>query len=105
VPTSFRLNAKGMRDLANGPEVRKVTTTVLRKAEAFAVAISPVDDGDYIRAWETSEEAVTIRGRTRVAGRLANTADHAAAVEWGNSRNGGKGQRVLGRTLAALRRL
>lgn len=104
---AFRPNQRGLTALANGPEIRAVTTIVAEKGKAYAEAISPRDtDGGehYQDGFVLDDITVLDVGRFPRAGTaLRNTVAHAAAVEWGNERNG-TSHRVLGRTLDYLRR-
>lgn len=106
---AFKSNQAGLRKLATGPEIRKVTTAVAEKAKAYAVSISPRDDDEgahYQDSFVVEEITVLDVGRAgaiRAGAALRNTVDHAAAVEWGNDGNGNKAHRVLGRTLDHLR--
>lgn len=66
---------------------------------AAALALSPVDTGEYVDSF-TVTSGVRRTGRTRRAyGRVANTAPHALAVEfgWGPTPK----YRVLGKALGA----
>lgn len=105
---AFKPNQRGLTALANGPEIRKVTTTVAEKAKAYAESISPrdADAGEHYQDGFVLDDVTVLDvGRFPRAGTaLRNTVEHAAAVEWGNQANGNTAHRVLGRTLDYLRR-
>lgn len=104
---AFRPNQAGLRKLATGPEVRKVTEQIAAKGKAYAESISPRDSDEgehYQDSFVLDEITVLDVGRhVRAGTALRNTVDHAAAVEWGNEANGNTAHRVLGRTLDHLR--
>lgn len=108
--TTYRPPARRFQDVANGPELTRAVRLIAERGKVYAKSISPrsgdLDDLPYAESFEVQVIQVrllTRRGYSpRVAARLFNKAGHAAAVEWGNRRNGGNGQRVLGRTLEAL---
>lgn len=66
---------------------------------AMAQSIAPVDDGDYLASFEMSDGLTTDGTGTRVYARVANTAGHAAAVEYGFRRV--PRYRVLGKSMHA----
>lgn len=103
----YRSNRKGWDAIALGPEMQKLTSEVAEKAKAHARSIAPEsNDGrgvPYKDSFDVEQIVVKEFGRgVRAGARLINTAQHAAAVEWGNKRTKGQGHRVLGRTLDFL---
>lgn len=108
----FKQDEAGIRALLNGPEVAAVLTTIAEKGKAIAIGLSTefVDTGEYIASFNVRTETVRLPFSTTrspahevVAAILENTADHAAAVEYGNRRDP-KAHHVLGQTLDALGR-
>lgn len=104
---TFRPNSDEFERMAVGPEVRAAVTA--EAARAGEIARSLADGfrvtGEYADSFHVSTETTELRthaGTHRVAaGKLENTSDHAAAVEWGNSHDS-KAHHVLSRTLEAL---
>lgn len=106
---AYRPSVAGWKAIANGPEMVRLTRFAAVRAKAYAVSISPEsNDGRGVPYKDSFViESVTVKdfgrvGSTRAGARLTNTAQHAAAVEWGNRRTKGQGHRVLGRTLDHL---
>lgn len=115
VVVRFKLDRDGIRKIALGPELRSACHDVVEsKALPYAIGISPVSDRrraqHYIFSFQVHDvltgmlapENIGHPPMLRVGARLINTAPHAAAVEWGTAKNGGRGHRVLGRTLDYL---
>jgi hypothetical protein len=111
---NFTLDSKGIEEIAVGPEVAAVVLAVAEKAKAIAEGLSTdfVVTGDYIDSFEATVEiqelppAGSSSAHRAAVGVLANTSDHAVAVEYGfKGRSDAptrKAHRVLGRTIAAL---
>ncbi len=88
----YKGSLRGFRECAMGPELAlscmRAVTGVFRP---YAIAISPVDQGEYQRSWQarpgfwTNPEAGPSEIRTRVAALLINKAPHSALVEWGGA--------------------
>lgn len=71
------------------------------KIKAAAIALSPVDTGEYIGSFEVSTGIrATGKGKRRAYGRVTNTSGHAQAVEfgWANTPR----HRVLGRAAGTI---
>lgn len=90
----------GVVGIATSVEMRAALGEVLVKGQAFAETIAPVVTGDYKAHFQIDFDDRGSGSRKRARGTLANTSDHAAAVEFGPGTS--KGHRVLGRTLAQL---
>lgn len=97
---TYEPNHASVTELAIGPEIRAVLATVLGKGEVFAESISPVRTGAYRSSFQIDFDLRGNGTRKRARGTLANTSDHAAAVEFGPGTQ--TGSHVLGRTLARL---
>jgi len=94
---------KGIAEMLNGPEMHKLVGTFADAGRNYAVAISPVDSGEYAKSFEVERGLTSGRiGRRansrRAMARLHNKADHAAAVEWFH------GHHVLSRTVDYIER-
>lgn len=98
-----------LRDFAEIAMSRQILAACLEiayeEALPYAIMISPRDEYTYIRSFEVKPTTVVVRGMRRVAARLINTSPHAALVEWGGKRGGGRfsgryrpAQHILGRT-------
>lgn len=102
VVARFELNRAGIRKIAMGETLRDtVMDFAENRAKPYAVAISPVDSGDYVSSFEVQPATTVIAGLRRVVARLVNQSGHAAAVEYGNRHNP-NGHAVLGRTIDFL---
>lgn len=86
--------------VATSGEMRAVLAAVAAKGQVFAESIAPVDTGEYRSSFEVATITRGEGSKKRAVSQLVNTADHAAAVEWGNS-NSPK-RRILGQTLDHL---
>lgn len=100
---AYRPNNDAFAKMAIGPEVAAAVTAEAVRARGIAESLSESfrKTGEYADSFEVSTTEDTVAGARRAAGRLENTSDHAAAVEWGNSRDS-KAHHVLGHTLEAL---
>lgn len=100
----FEMDRRGIARVAVGDELREAChSTVVQRAMPYAISISPRGDTlDYVSSWRAIDTFEVIAGLRRVACRLFNGSDHAAAVEWVSKRGFGRGYHVLGRTLAHL---
>lgn len=88
VKADFKLDVKGIAAVAVGPRLRDACNTVAqREAKPYAMSISPIDTGEYIRSFVVLDQQTVLFGLRRVAARLYNTSPHAAAVEFGNARS------------------
>lgn len=106
----YRPSRKGFKELALSPKVQAACVAKAESGMAVAKSLAQEfrDTGEYEESFEVRPVVVDSRAGTRVGARLVNTAGHAAAVEWGPGKRASDpntGHRVLGRTLAALRRL
>lgn len=104
----FELDRDGIAEIAVGPRLKDAVHHLAEhRAKPYAISISPVwkgkGGGTYIRSFQVKDDHTVIAAMRRVAARLYNTADHAAAVEFGNKH--AKGQRILGRTVDFLHAL
>lgn len=100
----FELDRRGISRIAVGSELGDAChSAVVNRAMPFAIRNSPRGDTlDYVSSWRASDGFAVIAGMRRVATKLINVSEHAAAVEWVSKRGRGHGHRVLGRTLAHL---
>lgn len=102
----YKRSALGMREMANGPEIRAALTLVAEAGKTFAEGLAQEfrRTGDYAGSFGVAQTTVLWRRGPRAAVRLEDLSDHAAAVEWGNAHDEHP-HRVLGRTLDTLRSL
>jgi hypothetical protein len=104
---TFNPSYTGLGELLTSPEMQAAMLAKVEKAKNYAEALSPVgppDDphrGQYRASWEV-ESGVREQPSRRAYGRLTNTADYAASVEFGNSR-GSDGQYVATRAIDAMK--
>ncbi len=96
----FEMNRRGIARVAVGQDLRdSCRSAVVQRAMPYAIQISPRGETlEYVSSWRAADGHTVIAGMRRVACKLINVSDHAAAVEWG--RGGARG--VLSRTLAHL---
>lgn len=92
---------------AVGPELTEAVHDIVEHiAKPFAIGISPRDTGHYAKSFELATTYVVYGFpdlMTRVAARLYNTDEGAAAIEYGKKTSKGqKGAHVLTRTLEML---
>lgn len=114
VTVTFELDRKGIAVMAVGKELRHSCHEVVAKALPYAVSISPRSSRDHQHYQDSFVTESTLTGlppesigkipMLRVSARLVNIAAHAAAVEWGDMGDGGRGYRVLRRTLQHIDR-
>jgi hypothetical protein len=97
VVISYEGNLRGFRECAMGPELAlSCMRAVTGEFEPYAIAISPVDSGEYQRSWRAqigfwhNPEAGPSEIKSRVAALLINRAPHSALVEWGGAPGGGR---------------
>lgn len=107
MPRGFQADRDGINEIARSPEMRAAELAVAMKAKGIAEGLAAdfTDTGDYARHFKIKQEIIEWKGQypgRRAATYLVNDSDHAAAVEWGNSRNH-KPHHVLGRTLGMLK--
>lgn len=103
---NYEPDDKGFNEIARSPAVRAALRAVAEKGKAIAIGLSAdfAETGDYASHFKVEDDTVDWIGEypgRRAAANLINDSDHAAAVEWGNSRDH-KPHHVLGRTLDAL---
>lgn len=102
---NFKPNRAGIGAMLRGPELQGLMREKAEKIAAAARSMAPVGKppedkhpGMYRDSFEVSSGVTTdVQGNQRAYGRVTNTAPHAAAVEWGNSRS--PAQHVLGRAM------
>lgn len=96
----------GMSAVLVGPDIREGLAVVAEVGKAYAESISPRRTGHYAGSFEVRADTIEFDGSPRAAATLINTADYAAAVEWGYQRRASdpspNAHRVLGRTLDHL---
>lgn len=107
----YTASYSGLRQVMNSPEMQAVMRQVAEKGADYARGIAPVGDpridrhsGDYAASFEVSVQANGGFHGDRAEARITNTAEYAAAVEWGDGafppyRHG---RHVLARTASAL---
>jgi hypothetical protein len=109
VIVSFHMDRAGIAKIAMGPKLQAAVLDLAETtAKPYAERISPRSDRQHIHyadSFVVVPGTAWIAAMKRVAARLFNTAPHAAAVEWGSAKNGGRGQRILGQTLDHLNSL
>lgn len=102
----YQQDSDGLNAIARSPAVRAALLAVAEKGKAIAIGMSAdfTDTGDYISHFKVEDDTIDWVGEypgRRAAANLINDSDHAAAVEFGNSRDH-KPHHVLARTLDAL---
>lgn len=102
----FELDRKGIAAIAMSDELLDaVTEVVTDRALPYAISVSPRSTREHKHFQDSfaviAGTEVWARMR-RVASRLWNLSEHAAAVEFGNKHTGGRGHHVLRQTLDHL---
>lgn len=103
----YRPDRRSIARCAVGPELHEAVHDIVEHiAKPYAIGISPRETGHYAKSFEISTTYVAYGFpdlMTRVAARLYNTDEAAAAIEYGKKTSRGqKGAHVLGRTLEML---
>lgn len=103
----YKPDRRSIARCAVGPELHHAVHDVVENvAKPFAIGISPRDTGAYAKSFEISTTYVAYGFpdlMTRVAARLYNTDEAAAAIEYGRKTSKGqKGAHVLLKTLEML---
>lgn len=93
------VDKRDFRRILNDPGVVAAVTAEAEKAAAAARAMAPVDSGDYAAGIEVSVERGGVRNDRKI-GVVTATADHSAAIEFGNSKT--RAQHVLARALETI---
>ena len=107
-PVRMQWDAAGMNALMVSREMSSMCRQYAELGKAYARTISPRSKKrhqHYASSFVVSKTILNdARGGRRAGAVLANTADHAGAVEWGTDRNGTKnrGDNVLSRTVSYL---
>ncbi len=77
-------------EIALSPKILAICLEIAtEQALPYAIAISPHDDGVYVRSFKVQPSTVVLRGMRRVCAQLVNTAPHSALVEFGGKPEGG----------------
>lgn len=88
---NFSRRGNTLGGLLTSPEVYAVLVTVANGVAARARAGAPVDSGEYVGSIHVeSQQQGGGKNNDRAEARVVATADHAAAVEFGNSRSRGR---------------
>lgn len=108
-PVRVTWDTRGMNQLVNSREMSAMCVAMAEAGKAHAVSISPRSERNhqhYADSFVVRKVKINDpRGGRRAGAVLANTADHAGAVEWGTERAGRKPQRalnVLSRTVSFI---
>jgi hypothetical protein len=103
---SFNPSYTGLGELLVSPEMQAAMRQLAEKGRTAAEAISPVGPasdphrGEYKAAWGV-ESGIREERTRRAYGRITNSKDYAASVEFGNSHQ--QGQYVLTRAIDMIR--
>lgn len=81
--------------LMTSEQMAELMKSIAEAAIPVAEGLSPVKTGDYIKSFKATAVRRGGPRRNRAEGRLINTSDHAADVEFTDE----GGHRVLGRTV------
>jgi len=82
---------KDFAEIAMSPRILAICLEVAtEEALPIAIALSPRDEGTYVRSWRVKPGEVVLRGMRRVCAKLVNEAPHAGLVEWGGKPGGGR---------------
>jgi hypothetical protein len=106
---TFKADYHGIGEMLCTPEMQAVMHAKAEKIADAARSIAPVSpatDGTHYRDSFEVSSGVRTDGSRRAYGRVENTSDHAAAVEFGNGRTRHQtieAQHVLGRSIDAAK--
>lgn len=96
----YQPNHRDVAKLLVTGDMKDAVEGAARAGAAYAESISPHETGEYAASFEVSVGTETGPGGERATAYLANTADHAAAVEWGTGNRAGS--HILSRTGDAI---
>lgn len=86
----YQGSLKDFAEVAMSPRILAICLEIAtEEALPYAIQISPVDEGTYVRSWKVKPSTVVLRGMRRVCARLINDDPVAAMVEWGGRKGGG----------------
>lgn len=91
---NYRRDSRGLQALLTSTAMQDAVVEVAEDAAAFARSIAPRRTGKYADSFEVERAEFPGPGSPRKGAVVANTSEHAAAVEWGQNRH------ILGQTLA-----
>jgi hypothetical protein len=108
--STFQFDPRAEGEMLSTPEMQAHMRGLAERIAAAAVAIAPVGPGTELEHYKESFHVSSgvrhsFRGK-RAYGRVENTSDHAAAIEFSNFRTRKKtidAQHVLGRSIDAAR--
>lgn len=108
--STYKPDYGGIGEMLKSPEMQAHMRDRAEKIAAAAEANSPVGPpgdphiGNYASSWEVSS-GVRHGTTSRAYGRVLNSADYAAKIEYGDKDGRGhrEGQHVLGRSIDAAR--
>lgn len=98
--STYKASYKGIGQMLNSDFVQDAMVDHAEKIKAYAISISPQSSGQYRTSFKIYRNRGLIAKGIRAYARLYNEAPYAAAVEYGNRKNGFKGQRILGKAMA-----
>ncbi|HEY1176484.1 MAG TPA: hypothetical protein VGF17_10025 [Phytomonospora sp.] len=108
-PVRVTWDSRGMTQVVNSQAMQAMCVAMAEAGRAHAVSISPRSSREhkhYADSFVVRKVKINDpRGGRRAGAVLANTADHAGAVEWGTQRAGRKLQQasnVLSRTVSFI---
>lgn len=110
VTVHYRPDRRSIARCAVGPELHRAVHRIVGEiAKPYAISIAPRRTGHYAKSFEVKTAYVAMGDpelMTRVAARLWNMDEAAAAIEWGADQRGRarRGAHVLGQTLTMLDR-
>lgn len=93
------VDKRDFRRILNDPGVTAAVLAETEKAAMAARGLAPVDSGEYVGSIEVSTETGGVR-HDRKIGVVTASSDHAAAIEFGNSKT--RAQHVLQRAGEAI---
>lgn len=99
--STYEASYKGIGQMLNSDFIQDAMVDRAEKIKAYAISISPQGSTSrYRSSFKIYRNRGLIAKGIRAYARLVNDAPYAAAVEYGNRRNGFKGQRILGKAMA-----
>lgn len=78
---------EGLQAYLMGSDVRNMLMARARGAAQYAQRIAPVETGEYAASIHAEDGGIGGKKHDRAMVRIVATADHSAAVEWGNARH------------------
>ena len=87
----YQGSMRDFAEIAMSPRILAICLEVAtEEALPYAISLSPVDEGTYIRSWQVRPTTAVVAGMRRVGAMLINTDPISALIEFGGRKGGGQ---------------